>query len=591
MTEELQQHNTETPVPYDDGAAPRDVPPSRSWLNAISPVIWAGLWLILMATAIETRPFLPVDETRYLAVAWEMWNGGNYLVPHLNGATYSHKPPLLFWLMNAGWAVFGLNDWWPRLVAPLFGLASLFLTARLARWLWPEIPGISAAAPLILFGSLFWTLFVTLTMFDMMLGFCALLAMNGLLGAWRRNSGGGFILFGLALGLGILAKGPAILLTTLPPALLAPLWGSALGASWQQGWKQWYIKLGLASAGGVAIGLAWAIPAGIVGGEEYRNAIFWGQSAGRMVDSFAHGEPWWWYLATLPGLILPWTLWPASWRSLSYLFKTTGNGFYKGLGDGGLRFCLIWLMPAFIAFSAISGKQFHYLLPVFPALALILARLLVERDVAVTAVASISENDWRRSGLLLPTILFVTIGVALFLLAPAAAVITLPTWAQALNTYPGIGLSVLALALFLLDRMGRRSNLMSKLSSLAVLSAALIVVIHHGAKPLLAERYDLRPISQKLGSWQSEGVPIAYVGKYHGQFHFMGRLTGPVAVLGRLANDVPDWLSANPDGRLIVISDAPSEQSLSAYNYPYRGRYLSVYEASEVLANPSLANQ
>jgi len=84
-------------------------------------LLWTGLWLVLMATALKFRPLLPVDETRYLAVAWEMWRDGNFIVPHLNGMTYSHKPPLLFWLMHLGWSIFGVNDWWPRLVAPLFG--------------------------------------------------------------------------------------------------------------------------------------------------------------------------------------------------------------------------------------------------------------------------------------------------------------------------------------------------------------------------------------------------------------------------------------------------------------------------------------
>ena len=69
---------------------------SRDW----PPLLWTGLWVLVMAAAISTRPPLPVDETRYLAVAWEMWQGGNYLVPHLNFEPYSHKPPLLFWLIN-----------------------------------------------------------------------------------------------------------------------------------------------------------------------------------------------------------------------------------------------------------------------------------------------------------------------------------------------------------------------------------------------------------------------------------------------------------------------------------------------------------
>ena len=53
---------------------------SRDW----PPLIWTGLWILVMAVAVFTRPPLPVDETRYLAVAWDMWLSGDYLVPHLN---------------------------------------------------------------------------------------------------------------------------------------------------------------------------------------------------------------------------------------------------------------------------------------------------------------------------------------------------------------------------------------------------------------------------------------------------------------------------------------------------------------------------
>ncbi|MCK4939669.1 MAG: hypothetical protein KAR80_05190, partial [Rhodospirillaceae bacterium] len=72
--------------------------PNDMWLTAL-------LWLVLVVGAIIMRPVLPIDETRYLSVAWEMHTSGSYLVPHLNGELYSHKPPLLFWLINAGWAI------------------------------------------------------------------------------------------------------------------------------------------------------------------------------------------------------------------------------------------------------------------------------------------------------------------------------------------------------------------------------------------------------------------------------------------------------------------------------------------------------
>lgn len=537
------------------------------------PLVWTGLWLAVMAAALTLRPFLPVDETRYLAVAWEMWQGGDFLVPHLNGETYSHKPPLLFWLINLGWSVFGINDWWPRLVAPLFGLASLGLTARLARRLWPDTPAVAATAPLIAFGSIFWTLFTTLTMFDMILTFCALLGMLGVVRARQTDTPGGFRLLALAIGIGALTKGPAILLTTLPVALLAPLWASALsGDSWSRGWIRWYAGIGWALLGGVAIGLAWAIPAAVSGGEEYRNAIFWGQSAGRMVDSFAHGRPWWWFLAVLPALTLPWTIWPASWRALRGLF---------GAADGGLRFCLAWFLPAFLVFSVISGKQLHYLLPVFPALALIGARLLTKADKTPGAIQN--DDAWHRSGLLLPALLFFGAGLALFGLGVADRVIDLPDWTGRLDTMWGLALATLAAAVY---HFGHGIGLRARLTILATLSAALVVIVHLAARPLLAETFDLRAVSAKLGDWQRQGIALAFIGKYHGQFQYAGRLEQPIAVVGLIRPDLKDWLAGNPDGRVITVLESWPEDLQPLLQKPFRGRNIAVFDAPQVAANP-----
>ena len=80
--------------------------------------------LALYLAASLARPVLPVDETRYLAVAWEMWQRGDLLVPTLSGEPYSHKPPLLFWLVHAGWAAAGVSSWWPRTLVALFALGT-----------------------------------------------------------------------------------------------------------------------------------------------------------------------------------------------------------------------------------------------------------------------------------------------------------------------------------------------------------------------------------------------------------------------------------------------------------------------------------
>ena len=95
----------------------------------------------LTAVALLTRPLMPIDETRYVSAAWEMWLRGDFLVPFKNGEPYSHKPPFMFWMFHAGWALFGVNDWWPRLVLPLFSAGALLLTYSLARRLWPRRVG------------------------------------------------------------------------------------------------------------------------------------------------------------------------------------------------------------------------------------------------------------------------------------------------------------------------------------------------------------------------------------------------------------------------------------------------------------------
>ncbi len=553
---------------------------SQSRLSATGyALLWTGLWLAMMAVMLKFRPFLPVDETRYLAVAWEMWRDKNFLVPHLNGAPYSHKPPLLFWLMHAGWAAFGVNEWWPRLVAPLFGLASLFLTAALARRLWPSRQVVAVAAPLILFGCLFWTLFTTLTMFDMLLAFCALLAMLGIIRAWQTNSGGGFIWLAVAIGLGVLAKGPAILLSTLPVALLAPLWAPTQSPEdvettmWSRGWKKWYSGVGFAVLGGVAIGLAWAIPAAIAGGEEYRNAIFWGQSAGRMVDSFAHGRPWWWFLAVLPGLVLPWTLWPACWRSLRGLLDT-----HK---DNAIRFCLVWFIPALITFSAISGKQWHYLLPVFPALALILGRMLADHFDGAP-----DQSSWWRTGLHLPVALFIILGLAMAAAPFIADLLDLPVALREIDFIWGLIVALLAFSAFILTRSW--TSLMGRLATLSILSMALVVGIHLSLRPALAERFDLKPLSEKLGQWQRAGTPLAFLGKYHGQFNFLGRLIAPITVVGLQDPDLENWLAENPQGRLIFVRDEIPVTTTPVYGQAYRGRSLIVLDTPQVLADPAI---
>ncbi len=496
-----------------------------------APLVIVGLWGLLMSVALAVRPLLPVDETRYLAVAWEMWQRGDFLVPYLNGEPYSHKPPLLFWGIHLGWALFGVNDWWPRLVAPLFGLAALGLTGRLARLMWPNLPAVAGAAPMIALGAVFWTLFSTLTFFDMLHVCFTLSGMIGLVIAARGRRVPGFLILGISIGLGVLGKGPAILVHLLPAALAAPLWASALGGVSR--WRIWYGGLAAAVVLGAAIGLAWALPAADAGGEAYRNAILWGQSAGRMVDSFAHGRPFWWFAAILPAMVLPWTIWPAAWRALRDQWTAMK-------GDGGTRLCLVWFAVAFVAFSAISGKQPHYLLPEFPAMALIAARAVAG------AVAARGEGFWRPVDRWVPAAVFLVLAGAL---AGALHFDIKPSWATSVgdaHLWPLVGVVVAAMGVLRVTGV-----VGARVASVAGLAALTVVAAHLTLRPLMDESHNFRPFAQQLKRFEDQGFDFVTFGKYRGEFHFLGRLTRPVGVV-RGPTSLEAWLDKHPKAMIIA---------------------------------------
>jgi 4-amino-4-deoxy-L-arabinose transferase-like glycosyltransferase len=532
----------------------------------LSVRLWVFLlWGLLTAVSFYFRPLFPVDETRYAAVAWEMWLRNDFLVPYLNGETYSHKPPLLFWLMQLSWWLFGVNDWSLRLITPLFSLAILFLSGAVAHSLWPERKQIEVLTPVLLLGLLFWMVYSTLTMFDMMLAFFALLGIYSLLrlvdsGLSLRY----WALLGIAIGGGVLSKGPVILLHLLPVALLAPWWLKTAYFRWH--WQHWYFGLIVAILIGAIIALCWAIPAGISGGETYRNAIFLGQTSGRLVESFAHKLPWWWYLEILPLLLLPWLLWKPLWIGLPKLT-------YQ---DSGIRFCLAWAMPVFIAFSLISGKRIHYLLPFAPAVALILAR----------AVDEITEPEsWERAHSVVMMV-FGLLGAALLLLLrlndayhwrPDLLSIS-PAW--------GALLVISALILGLVKAKGAQDSVLY----ICIASVIALVSVCGGFFEVKYERYDTRPAAQAISALMDENRDIAYFGsKYHGQYQFAGRLQKAITVVPEF-DALYGWARQHQAGYIIVTykDEEALSSSLIDHHYPFKGQNIGLLSCQALLANSGL---
>ena len=528
---------------------------------------WRVFWLLLLLPVALFLPALPIDETRYLAVAWEMRLHGDFLVPHLNGAPYSDKPPLLFWLINLGWFVAGMNAWAVRLGVLTASFASLLLFERLVRRLTPD-PALAPRATLILAGMIYVALFSSAIMFDVVLTTWVLVALHGALDLDARRWRRGTVLLALGFGLGILTKGPVVLLDAGLAVAFAPWWSETA----RRHKRRWYASLGLGVLGGAAIALAWAIPAALAGGADYANAIFLHQTVDRMTRSFAHRRPLWWYCMVLPAMALPWTLaLRAPWRAWRDSFHLSRS----------VRFAAAWGLPAFAAFCLVSGKQPHYLLPLLPALALYLAAVMSDAQAQVRGR--------------LFAIVLLGAGLALAALPVVAghahALPVLERMVRAgkltesfLHVVAGVwslwGIVAATAALCLLAVPSAHRSLRAVALATVAAAACGELALAQGIGPYV----DVSAAAARIRATQDAGRPIAHLAWHHGLFEFAGRLTRPLEKVGYA--DLHAWCVAHPDGEIVTFYTKYPITAQPDAELPYRFGRIIFWRAADILAAP-----
>ena len=531
------------------------------WTAALSDRRW--VWLLLILPVAIFLPALPIDETRYLAVAWEMRVHGEFLVPHLNGAAYSDKPPLLFWLINIAWSVLGLNAWSVRLGVLGASFASVVLFEHLVRRLDPE-PMLARRAALVFMGMLYFALFSSAIMFDVLLATWVLLALHGAVDLDQRRWRRGAILLSLGFGLGILTKGPVVLLDAAFVMVCGPWWSDTA----RQMKGRWYGFLGLGILGGAIIGLGWAIPAAIAGGPDYANAIFLHQTLDRMTQSFAHRRAFWFYFAVLPAMVMPWTLamrapWSA-WRDSFHFSKS-------------VRFAMAWALPAFIAFCFVSGKQPHYLLPLLGALAIYLGAVL--------------GRDRARVDGLLFGILLLAVGVVLAALPVIAAHsgegeyfhgfmhrhdINASTLNVVDDAWPIWGLLVVAIGIALIASRRFRQSL----HAIALSCAAVAAIAALGLAQTMNPYIDVTAAAARINQLQESGTPVAHLAWHHGLFEFAGRMTQPLPAI--TFGQLHEWCVAHPKGEVVSIYTKYPISAKPDLEIPYRFGRITFWHAADI---------
>lgn len=525
VVEEIELVSAAPTGPQAVGVKPKST--ARWWPALRIGLAALSLALIAIVAGLAGRGPWPSDETRFLAIAWEMWARGDLLVPRFNGAPVS-VAPLYAWSVHLGWLLLDEAEWWARFVPGLYMLGSLVFSARIARLLWPGQTDVVRYMPFVMLGGVYWVWSSTWLTPDFLAVFFVLFAVHALLWMWRARDLRVWMLLGVALGFGMLARGSLILVYVLPVAMLAPLWARGTPT---MPWGYWYVDLVKATFVGGAIFALWAVPFAGRAGLGGVLPLLTAPIATHALDLFPAVRPWWWYLFLLPWLALPWSLWPLPLLRFWHIRREPISN--------GLAFCMLWAVSTVAILSIFPVKQPQLLLPLVPAFFLAAGWLLLDERH--------EQHDHSRlaSTMIFPLML---IGAALAVVPKLPRIDFMPDILWALS--PGVGVAIIGVGVAVgwLPIPELRTRIINMAATVVAVLAFALLALGWQLNP----RYDASAAARVIAQAQQAGKPVAHVGPYHGQYHFAGRLLQPLEIV--TAELAPAWIAAHPDG--LIVSEA-----------------------------------
>ncbi len=434
------------------------------WPAASLLVLCAILWL----PGVFVLPPLDRDESRFAQASKQMVETGDFVDIRFSSGTRYNKPVGIYWLQSAATELFGggAHDriWTYRLPSLIGGYLSLLLVFWCARAFAPPPTAFAAAA--LLGASVLMTAETQIATTDAVL-LAAILGAQAVLmrlylaerGAGGARPGRKLVLAGwVAFAIGVLVKGPVI---------AAVLGVTALALSlWDRDWR--WLKATRPLAGllvTAAVALPWLIAILIVShGAFYKQSLGHDFATKIMSGQESHGAPPGYYfaLATV-------TLWPAVLFVLPGLCAAVARR-----QEPAIRFLLAWVGASWLMFEFVPTKLPHYILPAYPALAMLAALWALAPNAA-------GETGWARALRYFAGVQFL-VGLIAF---PLFAIVAPAKFGSGttieLEAVAGIGaaIGVGALAFFF---VGRRS---AALGAAIAAAAVLIPLLTVGVAPRL----------------------------------------------------------------------------------------------------------
>ncbi len=333
-------------------------------------VVWlvVAAWLVLVACLLPVREVIPPDEPRFAHQAQNMFDLDDWIVPRIGDVPYPDKPPILFWSIDLASLPFGrVHASTARVPSAIGALVILLLTIRLGRRVWGS-RAVGAAGALVLltcFEFFIRAQWVSCDMLMMSFSFVALTLWREAafddVGAGRMGPRTRVFLGWMAAAAGVLTKGP-------PTLLFAGFWLAGEAAARR---KVRPLARILRPEGLIAFSLlvgGWLWAAGrVVGGGYSWNAIYT-QSVTRYFHAWNSVAPWYFYFYQGPLDLMPWAVMlPAVIAAAVLAWRRPADS----PASRAARMAAVFLALVFLFFSGSTGKRGVYVMPAFPAFALL----------------------------------------------------------------------------------------------------------------------------------------------------------------------------------------------------------------------------
>ncbi|MDD2337629.1 MAG: glycosyltransferase family 39 protein [Geobacteraceae bacterium] len=324
-------------------------------------VVIAAVFGFFFMIFLGCLPLREPDEGRYAEIPREMLERGDVITPHLNHVKYFEKPPLHYWVNAMSLSVFGRNEFAARFPSALLGLGGVLLTYFFGRRIFGRREGLYSA--MILGSSLGYLVLGRMNSIDMTLTFCMTACLGFFLLASRddeQRKGLFYHLFYLFAALTVLAKG--LIGIVLPGGIVF---------MYLLFTKRWRLLREMRLVTGsflfFVVCAPWFVLVSLKN-PEFPRFFFIHEHFERFLTKVHHRyEPPWFFIPVILLGLIPWTFFLP--EALKNTWKTR---------DHRKLYLALWVGVIFVFFSASSSKLIPYLLPVFPALALLLGAAISE---------------------------------------------------------------------------------------------------------------------------------------------------------------------------------------------------------------------